>query len=198
MKLSESIDEIVKGLVKFRRQLVQPKKDANNPFFNSKYVTLDGVVRAIDDALEGTGITYTQEATSEGNFVSVATYILHESGQYLLFEPLTVPTTKADAQAFGSAETYARRYALAAAFGVASDIDDDANEVSGKNAPKNASSTHIQVAKTKIQTLADENAMTFDQAQQAAFKYIGLKRKSIESLSAEEMGQLLNYLNSKK
>ena len=87
---------------------------------------------------------------------------------------------------------------MAAAFGVASDIDDDANEVSGKNAPKNASSTHIQVAKTKIQTLADENAMTFDQAQQAAFKYIGLKRKSIESLSAEEMGQLLNYLNSKK
>lgn len=198
MKLSESIDEIVKGLVKFRRQLVQPKKDANNPFFQSKYVTLDGVIKAIDDALEGTGITYTQEATSEGNFVSVATYILHESGQYLLFEPLTVPTTKADAQAFGSAETYARRYALAAAFGVASDIDDDANEVSGKNAPKNASSTHIQVAKTKIQTLADENAMTFDQAQQAAFKYIGLKRKSIESLSAEEMGQLLNYLNSKK
>lgn len=198
MKLSESIDEIVKGLVKFRRQLVQPKKDANNPFFKSKYVTLDGVIKAIDDALEGTGITYTQEATSEGNFVSVATYILHESGQYLLFEPLTVPTTKADAQAFGSAETYARRYALAAAFGVASDIDDDANEVSGKNAPKNASSTHIQVAKTKIQTLADENAMTFDQAQQAAFKYIGLKRKSIESLSAEEMGQLLNYLNSKK
>lgn len=198
MKLSESIDEIVKGLVKFRRQLVQPKKDANNPFFKSKYVTLDGVIKAIDDALEGTGITYTQEATSEGNFVSVATYILHESGQYLLFEPLTVPTTKADAQAFGSAETYARRYVLAAAFGVASDIDDDANEVSGKNAPKNASSTHIQVAETKIQTLADENAMTFDQAQQAAFKYIGLKRKSIESLSAEEMGQLLNYLNSKK
>ncbi|HAQ9894699.1 TPA: single-stranded DNA-binding protein, partial [Enterococcus faecium] len=102
MKLSESIDEIVKGLVKFRRQLVQPKKDANNPFFKSKYVTLDGVIKAIDDALEGTGITYTQEATSEGNFVSVATYILHESGQYLLFEPLTVPTTKADAQAFGS------------------------------------------------------------------------------------------------
>ncbi|MFS0996097.1 ERF family protein [Enterococcus gallinarum] len=198
MKLSESIDEIVKGLVKFRRQLVQPKKDANNPFFKSKYVTLDGVIKAIDDALEGTGITYTQEATSEGNFVSVATYILHESGQYLLFEPLTVPTTKADAQAFGSAETYARRYVLAAAFGVASDIDDDANEVSGKNAPKNASSTHIQVAKTKIQALADENAMTFDQAQQAAFKYIGLKSKSIESLSAEEMGQLLNYLNSKK
>ncbi|OQO87209.1 single-stranded DNA-binding protein [Enterococcus casseliflavus] len=198
MKLSESIDEIVKGLVKFRQQLVQPKKDANNPFFKSKYVTLDGVIKAIDDALEGTGITYTQEATSEGNFVSVATYILHESGQYLLFEPLTVPTTKADAQAFGSAETYARRYVLAAAFGVASDIDDDGNDVSGKNAPKNASTTHIQVAKTKIQALADENAMTFEQAQQAAFKYIGLKRKAVDSLSAEEMGQLLNYLNSKK
>lgn len=197
MKISENIDEVVKGLVKFRKQLVQPKKDADNPFFKSKYVTLDGVIKAIDEAIEGTGLTYTQEAVSEGNFVSVATYILHESGQYLFFDPLTVPTTKADAQAFGSAETYARRYALAAAFGVASDIDDDANGVSGKNAPKNASATHIQVAKAKIQELADKNGMTFDQALQATFKYIGFRSRTVEALSAEEMGQLLNYLNSK-
>lgn len=197
MKISENIEEVVKGLVKFRKQLVQPKKDADNPFFKSKYVTLDGVIKAIDEAIEGTGLTYTQEAVSEGNFVSVATYILHESGQYLFFDPLTVPTTKADAQAFGSAETYARRYALAAAFGVASDIDDDANGVSGNNAPKNASDTHIQVAKAKIQELADKNGMTFDQALQAAFKYIGFRSRTVEALSAEEMGQLLNYLNSK-
>lgn len=197
MKISENIDEVVKGLVKFRKQLVQPKKDADNPFFKSKYVTLDGVIKAIDEALEGTGLTYTQEAMSEGNFVSVATYIFHESGQYLSFDPLTVPTTKADAQGFGSAETYARRYALAAVFGVASDIDDDANGVSGKNAPKNASDTHIQVANAKIQELADKNGMTFDQALQATFKYIGFRSRKVESLSAEEMGQLLNYLNSK-
>ncbi len=37
---------------------------------------------------------------------------------------VAAPVTKADAQGFGSAMTYARRYGLSAAFGVAPEDDD--------------------------------------------------------------------------
>ncbi|WP_165850430.1 ERF family protein [Lactiplantibacillus plantarum] len=137
MQKSDSIKAIAANLIKFRRALKQPSKEADNPFFKSKYVVLEGVVKAIDDALKDINMTYMQEATSDGNQVSVSTILLDESGEYIQFEPLSVPVSKNDAQAFGSAETYARRYTLSAVFGVTSDIDDDGNAAS-KNAPKEA------------------------------------------------------------
>lgn len=131
MRFSETASNIFKAMSDFRKNLVQPSKDAKNPFFKNNYVTLDGIVKAIDDAIKGTGLSYTQEAMSEGNSVKVSTYILHESGEYMALDPLTLPASKADAQAFGSAVTYAKRYALAAAFGVTSDVDDDGNDAVG-------------------------------------------------------------------
>ena len=135
MKKSESTKNIATNLIKFRKVLKQPAKDAKNPFFKSKYVMLEGVVKAIDEALDGVGLTYLQEVTSNGNQVSVSTILLDVSGEYMQFEPLSVPVSKNDAQAFGSAETYARRYTLCSVFGVTSDVDDDGNMAS-KKAPK--------------------------------------------------------------
>lgn len=137
MEFTEDTMEIAKALNTFRLKVKQPVKNANNPFFKSKYVQLEGVTAAIDDALGGTGLSYVQEATSDDNQVAVTTVILHESGERILLAPLAVPVTKSDAQAFGSAETYARRYALSAAFGITSDVDDDGN-AAAKAAPKNA------------------------------------------------------------
>lgn len=128
MKFSESRENIFKALHDFRGFLTQPLKDKNNPFFKSKYVPLENIVEVIDEAIKKTGLSYSQEATSEGNYVSVSTNIFHESGEYILFDKLTLPATKADAQGFGSALTYAKRYSLAAAFGVTSDEDDDGTE----------------------------------------------------------------------
>lgn len=127
MKQSESIKEIAKAMSALRKQIKQPVKNADNPFFKSKYVMLEGVVKAIDEALPD-GLSYTQEVTTNDNGVAVSTIIMHSSGEYMQFEPLSVPVSKKDAQAFGSAETYARRYTLSAVFGVTSDVDDDGNE----------------------------------------------------------------------
>lgn len=133
MEFSDTRVEIFKALNQYRKKLKQPKKDAHNKFFNSGYVTLEGVINAVDEAIEGTGLSYLQEVVSESaNQISVGTIITHESGEYIQFDRLVVNTTKTDVQAFGSAETYARRYTLSAAFGIASDIDDDGNEASKK------------------------------------------------------------------
>ena len=135
MRTSENINEIAKAINTFRQVVKQPTKDGDNKFLKSRYVQLEGVVDAIDRALPDTGLAYTQEVVSEGNQVSVTTLIFHSSGQFIELGPLSVPVAKNDAQAFGSAETYARRYSLSAAFGITSDLDDDGT-AAGANPPK--------------------------------------------------------------
>lgn len=127
MKTSESIANIGKAMATFRKNVKQPEKSSVNPFFNKKYVALEGVVKSIDDALPE-GLSYMQEATTTETGVAVSTIIMHSSGEYIQFDPLSVPVEKRDAQKFGSAETYARRYTLSAVFGITSDVDDDGNE----------------------------------------------------------------------
>lgn len=127
MQHSDSIKEIFGALSKFRAQVKQPAKTANNPYFNSKYVTLEGVMQAIDAALPGTGLAYSQLVENGDNGASVSTLITHSSGEWMLYGPLTLPPTKRDPQGQGSAITYAKRYQLASAFGISSDIDDDGN-----------------------------------------------------------------------
>ena len=129
---SENLDKLFKGMNDFRSQLKQPVKDANNPFFKSNYVTLEGVQNAIDAAIKGTGLAYTQIVKNDDNGnVGVETIITHESGQYLTTGVLALRPEKATPQGYGSTITYAKRYQLSSAFGVSSDVDDDGNIGSG-------------------------------------------------------------------
>lgn len=127
MQHSDSIKEIFGAFSKFRAQVKQPAKTAKNPYFNAKYVTLEGVMQAIDEALPGTGLAYSQLVENGENGVGVSTLITHSSGEWMLYGPLTLAPTKRDPQGQGSAITYAKRYQLASAFGISSDIDDDGN-----------------------------------------------------------------------
>lgn len=127
MQHSESVKEIFGAFSKFRAQVKQPSKNANNPYFNANYVTLEGVMQSVDAALPGTGLAYCQQVENCDDGVSVSTLITHSSGEWMLVGPLTLTPTKRDPQGQGSAITYAKRYQLASAFGISSDIDDDGN-----------------------------------------------------------------------
>lgn len=118
-------------MFKFRAQLKQPKLDGDNPYFESGYVTLEGVQKAVDEALKGTGLSYIQKVYNDDNGgVGVETIIMHEEGESLSSGPLSLRPTKNDPQGYGSAITYAKRYQLAAMFGISSDKDDDGNAAS--------------------------------------------------------------------
>jgi hypothetical protein len=130
MKHSDSIKNLASALVLFRSQLVQPVKDKINPFLKNKYVPLEGVVEAVDKGIHGTGLSYTQSISGGDKSITVTTLIMHESGEWLELDGLTLPMAKQDAQAGGSAITYARRYSLSAAFGITSDTDDDGDTAS--------------------------------------------------------------------
>ena len=140
MKLSESTKNIFKALSDFKKDFKQPLKDADNPFFKSKYVPLENVVQSIDNEAPKHGLGYFQSTvTGEGGTAGVITVITHSTGEYIEFDPLYLKADKPTAQGMGSAITYARRYSLSSAFGIASDVDDDGNEASGKSNNKSNS-----------------------------------------------------------
>ena len=81
MKKSETIVELSKAFAKMQKELEQPFKNANNPFFKSKYVPLENVVDSITKASSKHGLSFTQFPSSDENGnVTVGTMVMHESG----------------------------------------------------------------------------------------------------------------------
>lgn len=134
MKTSETIKEISIALNEFQKEVEQPSKSADNPFFKSKYVPLESVISTIKKYAIPKGLSYFQDTlTRDNGEIGVQTRIMHTSGEFIETEPLYLPNDKKNAQGAGSSITYARRYQLSAAFGLSSDEDDDGNGASGLN-----------------------------------------------------------------
>ena len=126
MDKSESIKELAAALSKAQGEFAGAVKDTANPFFKSKYADLESCVSAIKSPLAKHGLSFVQISHNQENSANIETLIMHSSGEWLMTGQVSVPVTKADAQGFGSAMTYARRYSLSAAFGIAPE-DDDGN-----------------------------------------------------------------------
>lgn len=105
--------------------------DKENPHFKSKYATLGSVIDAIKPALAPRGLWFVQTIHNTPGCASVETIIMHTSGESLSCGVTAVPIVgKLDAQAYGSALSYAKRYSLSSAFGVVAEEDDDGNAAS--------------------------------------------------------------------
>jgi hypothetical protein len=157
MKTSQTISEIAKALSAFQSEVKQPEKDGKNPHFKSRYVTLDGTVKAIHECAHKHGLSYTQMPVSTETGVGVVTLIMHSSGEFIEMDPFILPMDKKTAQGAGSATTYARRYSLSAAFGIVSDLDDDGNDASEYSAPQQEeaiSSKQVGLVKSLVKELA--------------------------------------------
>lgn len=206
MKTSEETKNIFKALSEFKKDFKQPLKDADNPFFKSKYVPLESIVQAIDNEAPKHGLGYFQEATTnEHSEVGVKTTVIHSSGEYIESDILYVKPDKNTPQGIGSAITYAKRYGLSAMFGVASDVDDDGNEASGNNAKKASKSQLKQMedlrkeyttkanldydAKKKLDDWVDKTMANPDYLQateNAVNRTITGLKKMLDDLPAEE------------
>lgn len=137
MRTSETIDALSAAMALAQGEMKPAVKDATNPHFKSKYADLSSVFEAVRGPFAKAGLSVWQELGNAEGGVTVATRLVHKSGQWVEFGPLFVPAGKQDAQGLGSAATYARRYGLASALGVCADEDDDGNAASaGKPVPK--------------------------------------------------------------
>lgn len=124
---------IAKALSDFQKSVPDIKKSADNPYFKSKYASLEEILPVIKKPLEDAGLVFTQIPTG---ICKLTTKIIHiESGELIEGEYEMTPS-KNDPQGHGATITYMRRYALVSMLSLNCEEDDDGNTASGKQASK--------------------------------------------------------------
>lgn len=145
MQRSDSIADLAAALVKARPKFAAIKKTHTANVASAKgaykytYSTLDDINEATVAPLAECGLVAMQNIEMARDSVSVSTFLLHASGQFLHFDAVTLPAGSTP-QSVGSATTYARRYSLQAALGIAAEEDDDGQQSAQKPSPKPAAS----------------------------------------------------------
>lgn len=120
-----SENPMVAAFIRAQQAFKPAVKDAVNPHFKSKYVTLQAAIDAVLPALSANGFALIQSTKVVDGRTILRTELLHVGGECIASE-YPVHPVKADPQGEGSALTYARRYALMALCGIAPE-DDDGN-----------------------------------------------------------------------
>ncbi len=152
-----------KQLSIFHQQVKQPAKNGHVDFTSKKgrtkydYVLLQDLIKAIDDGLKGTGMTWTQEVRMETQTIGIQTIIKSDNGYQEKYGWMTLPNSR-QPQDIGSALTYLKRYSLGTAFGVNSETDDDA-ALANENANKQKNTSNQQ----QSNPVPDDNAISSKQ-----------------------------------
>jgi len=136
--MNQTLNELADALSKAQAEMKPALKDASNPFFKSKYATLESCWDAIRGPLTKNGLSIVQTTDLVDGRLVIRTTLLHKSGQsisgvYPIFAKDESP------QSMGSGMSYARRYALSALVGLTTD-DDDA-EAAQPRAPQTSRAT---------------------------------------------------------
>lgn len=122
--------ELLTALAKAKKKFKPINRNANNPFYKSKYATLDHVVDCIEESLLSEGLVILQpiKVTPEGRMI-VSTQLHHSESEKYIESCFMIPETtgKTRVQEDGSSITYARRYTLSALLSLVIDEDDDGN-----------------------------------------------------------------------
>lgn len=161
MERSDSIKQLAAALNKAQAEMSGAKKGATNPFFKSKYADLNAVVDAVRIPFADNGLSYSQFPIMDDNRVGVETILMHESGEFIA-STLMLPTGKLDAQAAGSAITYARRYSLQSVAGIPAE-DDDGNQASSGQRNHRQEKQVDQVKLKELQDLIVSKGFTVQQ-----------------------------------
>jgi hypothetical protein len=186
----EPINELATALAKAQADIQNPKFDSVNPHFKNKFASLAAVRNAIVPVFAKHGLSVLQNLTTTADHgIACETVLLHSSGQSMRLGPLTMPASKADAQGYGSAATYARRYALLGVAGVAGEPDDDGNAAVATNG-KDQHVTEKQAADLKA--LIDEVGADEDKFLKWA------KVNSLQALPASFFPQAVKQLEAKR
>ena len=157
--MSPTIGKLVESLAKAQLKFDKVLKDSDNPAFRSKYADLATVIEATRAHLASEGLSIIQMphakfGLDDAKEMILTTLMAHTSGEWIATD-LSLPAMmreRFDAQAVGSAITYARRYALAAMTGVAQE-DDDGNKAAGIGSKEAAQ----KVAVGKLREMASKD-----------------------------------------
>ena len=203
MNKSDSIKNLSIALSKFQSEVKNPPNTANNPFFKSKYAPLSDVLNITRPILSKYGLSIVQAPSTNGENIVITTLLLHESGEWLEPEPLSLKMDKVTAQGAGSAITYARRYALSAILGISSEDDGDGNQSNTDKKqvekPKNKSAEN-NMASEKQLSLIYKLSKERNYNSQNMSNYIKsmYQKNSSKELTKQEASELIEMLNEMK
>jgi hypothetical protein len=176
MKTSESIKNLSKALLKAQSQMGSAKKDSKNPFFKSNYADLPTVMEVVKAPLNEAGIIVLQPATSssypEGVKNYITTTLIHaETGEWISSDTEVVCAKANDPQAFGAAQTYARRFGLQSMLFIPAE-DDDGNYASGRTVKSSVASAQAvqETAKAETTTVAAESQAKVEPMKKSIFR----------------------------
>ena len=133
MNHSQSTAKLAEALSKAQKVFKPAIKNADNPFFKSKYAPLENIWESCREGLSANGLAVIQGTgiDEQSGFLYLETLLAHTSGEWIS-SICPIRPVKDDPQGIGSAVTYARRYGLSAMVGVVTQgEDDDANAASG-------------------------------------------------------------------
>lgn len=144
---------IYKKLLEFQKKSVKLTKDSSNPFFKSKYVSLNEVLGKIQEPLSELGVVIVQMPQENG----LLTRLVDTEDDTFVegFMPYVGAT---DAQKLGSCNTYNRRYSLVSLLSLG-DQDDDGNTASAVT-PKKKEQDKIVDGDYTIQVFSQKEGET--------------------------------------
>lgn len=184
---------IIAALASALPKLEGAKKNANNPHFKSKYADLGSVIDALEP-IKDHGLWFIQISKERDNGACFETVIIHgPSNSQMSMGETFVPADRANAQGFGSAQTYARRYGLLSAFGLATE-DDDGNAASQAPAKPAQQRQQAKPAEAQWMIISDLIGQTNTDAKVFCDHY---KIKSVKELPAAQFDRARAILNKK-
>jgi hypothetical protein len=169
--------EITKALVKFHMEVGKIRKNADNPFFKSKYASLSNILDVVTPVLVQCDLNIMQMPVGDGE---LRTVLSHVSGE-MVESTFNMKITKNDPQSMGSAITYARRYAIGAILNLNIDEDDDGNRASTVQATAQAT---VQVDDKKWLNACDKTGNLNDRGKRTALALVD-GRTDWDKLTAE-------------
>ena len=147
LQKSETIQNLAKALLTFNAKPLKIQKNAKNPFFKSKYASLEDILDVISVPLHNAGLVVSCFPSGQHGLICM---LMHaDSGEYIetYYE---VEGLKNTSQERGSALSYQRRYAIMAILNlnVCDDLDDDghANSRPDLNKTKGVVATAAAIA----------------------------------------------------
>jgi hypothetical protein len=153
MEKSPEIKNLATALQGFQKDVENVSKDSVNPFFKSKYASLESVIETVRVPLSKHGLSFSQFPDDMG----LTTILMHSSGEWIQATSKMTPKD-ATPQGHGSAITYLRRYALSAILGLATEDDDDDNAASAPVASKKAPVTFAKPSVYKSDDIKTQEA----------------------------------------
>lgn len=162
----------------------QITKDADNPYFKSKYVPLNKILPLVKENCKANNFVFLQQPELVHEKSCLITKFVHLPTEKTISGKIELVHKPEDPQKLGASITYMRRYMLSCMLGL-EEVDDDGNFASDRKTPMIGAATG-----TKIMHLAKILGLTASGLEQQ----VG---KKITELTIKEANSLIKQLEGK-